>query len=666
VDSGNSYLYFSADLHGSASFHDGALQATTERHRIKLHPPPLVTVVDDSGELFLSCDKGVVLEMSSGLLSPAQLNLLEGTLKSGRRAWLYWPAEEAIECVDDERLRSLEWYGTAVKWMKWVGDPVDRAMTIWRRVPGGLRWIYRGEFPVRRSDVFSKLEFLSVRAQPVPLDGPIGIDGHERIPGLGLYVRTDFWAASHDQTTAVLTELAETTDRLVCLTPRPRRNEDQEPGGNTDRHPPSVQHIVMDGPNNTTGEDAIVLAPAHYMPIVRATCQALRPAFLYERLCAGESVCAELSQLLRIPYIVEYSGSPALLQEAINGSLPFYQEIYAKAEELALRQASAIVVASPSIKDDLTSRGINASRVLVHTSSTGGDTGDARLGGRLARLLASVQTTKAEPTAEILTGDGYKDQVQTQWNTNPVGSHYARESQPHTREWFLEIERHRYGVYAPWMPRMMEFADHAGQDVLEIGGGIGTDLAQFAAHGASVTDVDLSAGHLRLAEENFGLRGLQGRFIQHDAEALPFPDRSFDLVYSNGVLHHTPNTAAVVSEIWRVLRPMGRAIVMIYAERSLHFWRKLVWELGVKERRLDEMSIGEIMSQSVERSANDARPLVKVYTSSRVRALFKEFASIEIFQRQLTSEEFPKWLRWTLPKAETLLGWNLIVKATKR
>src|SRR5205814_3025353 len=173
------------------------------------------------------------------------------------------------------------------------------------------------------------------------------------------------------------------------------------------------------------------------------------------------------------------------------------------------------------------------------------------------------------------------------------------------------------------MPEVMEFARHAGEDVLEIGGGIGTDLAQFAANGARVTDVDLAAEHLRLAEENFRLRGLNGTFVHHDAESLPFDDASFDLVYSNGVLHHTPNTASVVDEIHRVLRPRGRAIVMLYAEGSLHYWRKLVWLFGVKGRLLDTVSMGEIMSRQVERSANDARPLVKVYTKRRAAALFK-------------------------------------------
>ena len=112
---------------------------------------------------------------------------------------------------------------------------------------------------------------------------------------------------------------------------------------------------------------------------------------------------------------------------------------------------------------------------------------------------------------------------------------------------------------------------------------MGTDLVQFALHGSHVTDLDLSSGHLTLAKENFVVRGPQGRFIQQDAEKLDFDDNTFDLVYSNGVLHHTPNTHHVVREIRRILKPGGKVIAMFYAEDSLQYWRNLMWNIGVRE-----------------------------------------------------------------------------------
>jgi ubiquinone/menaquinone biosynthesis C-methylase UbiE len=217
------------------------------------------------------------------------------------------------------------------------------------------------------------------------------------------------------------------------------------------------------------------------------------------------------------------------------------------------------------------------------------------------------------------------------------------------------------------MPETMEFNRHRGKSLLEIGGGMGTDLAQFAIHGARVTDVDLSSGHLKLAKENFAVRGLQGEFVQQDAESLVFDDNAFDVVYSNGVLHHTPNTRHVVEEILRVLKPGGRVIVMVYAEDSLHYWRNLMWNIGIKEGQLRKYSMGEIMSRTVERSDNAAaHPLVKAYTKAGLRQLFEGFVEIEILQRQMEAAAVPRVLA-VVPRRSlgTIMGWNLVIKARK-
>jgi len=267
----------------------------------------------------------------------------------------------------------------------------------------------------------------------------------------------------------------------------------------------------------------------------------------------------------------------------------------------------------------------------------------------------------------ITTGDPYKDEVQRQWDNDPAGSHYATGATRHSLQWFREVEAYRYKEYAPWMAGVMEFARHPGEQVLEVGAGIGTDLAQFAEAGAFVTDLDLSSGHLALARENFERRGLNGEFVLHDAESLPFDDNRFDVVYSNGVIHHTPNTYAVVDEMYRVLKPGGRVIVMVYAENSLHYWRNLVWAIGIKDHELESWSMGDIMSRAVERSDNAAaRPLVKVYTKPRLRNLFRKFGDISIVQRQMVSDEVPRLLsRVPVSQLGKIMGWNLIIKARK-
>jgi ubiquinone/menaquinone biosynthesis C-methylase UbiE len=291
------------------------------------------------------------------------------------------------------------------------------------------------------------------------------------------------------------------------------------------------------------------------------------------------------------------------------------------------------------------------------------------LGAAVAESVAApaAATTPAVRAPRVETGDRYKDEVQRQWDNDPAGSHYVKAAEPHTLQWFEEAEAYRFAEYAPWMAETMEFAKHRGDRVLEIGGGMGTDLSQFARHGALTTDLDLSSGHLELAKENFRLRGLPGEFVLHDAESLVFPDNTFDLVYSNGVLHHTPNTRQVVEEIHRVLKPGGRTIVMMYAENSLHYWRNLVWAIGLKEQQLLTSSMGDIMSRSVERSDNAAaRPLVKVYTGRRLRRLFEGFENLDVVQRQMVSAEVPRSLTWVpLPLLGTIMGWNLIIKARK-
>jgi ubiquinone/menaquinone biosynthesis C-methylase UbiE len=266
----------------------------------------------------------------------------------------------------------------------------------------------------------------------------------------------------------------------------------------------------------------------------------------------------------------------------------------------------------------------------------------------------------------ISTGDKFKDEVQNQWNVDACGSHYVEEAEANTLEWYLEAERYRYNTYAPWMHAVMEFDQHKGEKVLEIGAGMGTDLAQFAKNGAICTDLDLSAGHLAHAKRNFELRGLSARFVHGDGEKLPFDSNEFDVVYSNGVIHHTPNTAGAIKEILRVLKPGGKAIIMVYAENSWHYWVRIVHEHGIRRGSFADQSPGEIMSRTVEISSNDQKPLVKVYTAARLRDMFAAFSDVTICKRQMVRTELP-WPMRAVPVDAWMrvMGWNLIVKAKK-
>src|SRR5438093_4341158 len=162
-----------------------------------------------------------------------------------------------------------------------------------------------------------------------------------------------------------------------------------------------------------------------------------------------------------------------------------------------------------------------------------------------------------------------KERVRAFWQAHPCGTKFS-DAEIGTREFFARIEAHRYAK--EWhIPEAADFAGTRGLRVLEIGCGLGTDGAQFAKAGADYTGVDLTDAAVELARKRFKLFNLPGTFRTADAENLDFADESFDLVYSHGVLHHTPNIAGAVSEIHRVLRKNGRAVVMLYHRNSYNY-----------------------------------------------------------------------------------------------
>jgi SAM-dependent methyltransferase len=290
-------------------------------------------------------------------------------------------------------------------------------------------------------------------------------------------------------------------------------------------------------------------------------------------------------------------------------------------------------------------------------------------------------------------GEELKERVRIFWQAHPCGTKFS-DAEIGTPEFFERVEAHRYEK--EWhIPAAADFANTRGLRVLEIGCGMGTDGAQFAKAGAIYTGIDLTDAAVELARKRFQVSGLKGEFRVADAERLDFPEASFDLVYSHGVLHHTPDIEAAVREIHRVLKPGGRAMVMLYHRGSYNYrvgirvLRRagaglLTSEAGIKlinlltREPIDSLrehaqlakngnsSADDFLSQSTDGAGN---PLARVYSRREARELFKDFSAVEL-RAYFLNKRFVPVIGSLLPRAvESALasrwGWHLWIYATK-
>lgn len=266
-----------------------------------------------------------------------------------------------------------------------------------------------------------------------------------------------------------------------------------------------------------------------------------------------------------------------------------------------------------------------------------------------------------------------KRETQKQWNTDPCGARTAPEHESGTPEFYRKVEHERYEVYAPWMREAIGFSSFAGQKVLEIGPGLGTDHAQFARAGAFMYALDLTTRHLQLTRRCFETEGIVTRPVRGDAEGLPFADGSFDVVYTYGVLHHTPDTAGAVNEIHRVLRPGGLAIVGLYHRHSAFHWIYTVLWRGIRLGELRRKNYRRLLADIEYRSPeSDAVPLVKVFSRRECRRLFEGFAETKVRADQIEWSHIVPFAgpgsglsRSVLESLARRWGWYLTVFARK-
>lgn len=254
-----------------------------------------------------------------------------------------------------------------------------------------------------------------------------------------------------------------------------------------------------------------------------------------------------------------------------------------------------------------------------------------------------------------------KQLVRRYWDNSPCGSTLETSFKQGTKEYFEAHQRWRYNL-EPFIHDYARFARCRGKKVLEIGCGMGADLLQFAKAEAVVFGMDLSPQSAALTSQRLKVYECPGSVLIGDSENLPFPDNSLDLVYSWGVLHHTPRTEQAIAEVHRVLKPEGRICIMLYHKLSIVVLR-LYLRFGLFALK-PFRNIDKIIAEHVE------SPGTKAYTRPQIREIFKPFADLDI-DTVITPYDIgigrrnkliPIHFRRFIPKA---LGWFIVIRGKK-
>ncbi len=267
-------------------------------------------------------------------------------------------------------------------------------------------------------------------------------------------------------------------------------------------------------------------------------------------------------------------------------------------------------------------------------------------------------------------------EVRDYWNARPCNIRHSQ-AEVGTEEYFDQVEARKYFV-EPHIPAFADFDRWRGKRVLEIGCGIGTDTINFARAGAEVTAVDLSSESLALARRRAEVFGLADRvrFFEANAEHLSdfVPHEQFDLVYSFGVIHHSPNPRRILKQIAdNFVHQDSRLKVMVYHRRS---WKVLSMLLRERGRFWE---LGEIIAKHSE--AQTGCPITYSYTRNSVRTLIGDRFDIDrVYVEHIFPYRIPEYVKYQyemewyfrlLPKRifrtlERTLGWHLCVDASVR
>lgn len=248
------------------------------------------------------------------------------------------------------------------------------------------------------------------------------------------------------------------------------------------------------------------------------------------------------------------------------------------------------------------------------------------------------------------------EEVKQYWDKRPCNIRHSGKPVG-TKEFFEEVSSRKYKVE----PHILEFADFKkwdGKKVLEVGCGIGTAANSFVENGAIYKGIDISKKSIELAKKRFEVFNLKGEIGEGNIENYT-SEEQYDLIYSFGVLHHTPDIDESIKNIYKMLKKGGTFKLMLYAKNSWKYFR-------IKEK-LDQYE------------AQSDVPIAEVYTNDEARCLLKDFRNIDIKQDHIFSYKIPEYKKYEYVKEdyfammpenlfrclEKNLGWHLCITCIK-
>ena len=265
--------------------------------------------------------------------------------------------------------------------------------------------------------------------------------------------------------------------------------------------------------------------------------------------------------------------------------------------------------------------------------------------------------------------------VRDYWNARPCNLRHST-APLGSKQYFEEVEARKYFV-EPHIPGFAEFERWRGKKVLEIGCGLGTDTINFARHGAHVTTVDLSEQSMELAKRRAAVFGLSQdvRFCHGNAEELSafVPVERYDLIYSFGVIHHTPHPEAVLEQLRQYAGPDTTVKIMVYHRRSFK-----VGAILLTEGKGRFWKLKELVAKNSE--AQTGCPVTYTYTRAEGRELLERhgFRVTDVQVDHIFPYRIPDYVKYRYVKnwyfrwmpggmfraLERRYGWHLLLTAT--